>query len=163
MSVAHGPLPHRPCRGHGRRRHVVPRARRHRMKWFSGIALLIAFVFAFALPRTATSQDTTAGSATVGAGSAGADSTQKPSMPMEHKSSGKKAKATKSVPKVDINSATKEDLMKLPGIGDAIADKIIAGRPFKTKGELLSKKIVNKGQYSKMRSLIIAKQEAAAK
>jgi competence protein ComEA len=58
--------------------------------------------------------------------------------------------------KVDINTATKEQLMSLPGIGDAIADKIIAGRPFANKHQLLDKGLVNKGQYAKMTSHIIA-------
>jgi len=45
---------------------------------------------------------------------------------------------------VDINSASKTDLMALPGIGDAIADKIIAGRPFKGKNDKISSKIIAK-------------------
>jgi DNA uptake protein ComE-like DNA-binding protein len=75
----------------------------------------------------------------------------------------KTAKAkTPAMPKVDINSASKEDLMKVPGIGDATADKIVAGRPFKTKAELVSKGIVTKAAYAKIASHVIAKQEAAA-
>jgi competence protein ComEA len=60
--------------------------------------------------------------------------------------------------KLDINSASKADLAKLPGIGDAYSQKIIDGRPYKTKAELESKKILPKGVYNKIASLIIAKQ-----
>lgn len=70
--------------------------------------------------------------------------------------------SSKSAPKVDINSASKEDLMKVPGIGDATADKIIAGRPFKSKSELESKGIMNKAEYQKASAHIIAHQEKAA-
>ena len=64
---------------------------------------------------------------------------------------------------LDINTASKEELMKLPGVGDAIADKIVAGRPFKTKYELLQKGLVNRTTYAKIRPMIVAKQAAAAK
>jgi len=69
----------------------------------------------------------------------------------------------KAVPKVDINSASKEDLEKLPGIGEDTAEKIVQGRPYKTKGELLTKKLVTRAQYTKIRYKVIAKQAAAAK
>ncbi len=58
--------------------------------------------------------------------------------------------------KIDINSASKEELMKLDGIGDAISAKIIASRPYKTKRDLLTEKIVNQSTYAKISDKIIA-------
>ncbi len=79
--------------------------------------------------------------------------------PKEVKSSASaKPKTVAPVKLMDINSATKEELKTLPGIGDAEADKIIAGRPYGSKAWLISHKILPQDKYPAIRGLIIAKQ-----
>jgi DNA uptake protein ComE-like DNA-binding protein len=60
---------------------------------------------------------------------------------------------------MDINSASAADLKTLPGIGDAYSAKIIAGRPYAQKTQLLSKGILPKATYDKIQGMIIAKQK----
>ena len=71
----------------------------------------------------------------------------------------KAAKAATKVKLVDINSAGKKELKSLPGISDAEADKIIAGRPYLTKAHLVTHNILPRGIYDNLKNLVIAKQK----
>src|SRR3954468_4854654 len=75
------------------------------------------------------------------------------------------AKAQKSEKKadlIDINSASKQELMTLSGVGDVTAQKIMDGRPYRAKNELTQKKIVPQATYDKISAQIIARQNTAA-
>src|SRR5690349_11241278 len=60
---------------------------------------------------------------------------------------------------VDINSASKAELKKLPGIQDAQADKIIAGRPYGSKAWLVTHNIISGVHYEQIKSMIVAAQK----
>ena len=89
---------------------------------------------------------------------AAADQPRKAPAPYASTTTAKSATPAKSL--VDINSATREQLALLPGVGDAYAQKIVDGRPYKAKADLKSKKVVPDTVYNKISKLIVAKQAA---
>lgn len=89
------------------------------------------------------------------------------SAPARSASSAKPAKSASSAssasassgPQIDINSASMAELKSIPGIGDAYANKIIAGRPYKSKAQLKSRNILPARVYDQAKDHIVAKQK----
>ena len=121
----------------------------------SRIASLLALALALGLLSTSLAfgrQGTSGGSATGGSATSVTAAKPQPT-PMEKV----KGKSSHKHAKVDLNSATREELESLPGVDEAKADKIIAARPMKSVHELLSKGIVTEPEYKKLFSRTMAK------
>ena len=103
-----------------------------------------------AQPATTTSPSTTSPS-----------STTAPAVTATPKAPASDARSTAAAPKmdtVDINSATAAELKMLPGVSDNDAAKIIQGRPYSDKSQLVSKKVVSEPTYEKIKDHVVARQ-----
>jgi DNA uptake protein ComE-like DNA-binding protein len=78
------------------------------------------------------------------------------SMSAQMASTAKPAAAAVATDKIDINSATPDQLKAIPGIGDAYAKRIVDGRPYTAKNQLVSRGILPQGVYDKIKDQVIA-------
>ncbi len=110
------------------------------------LSLLLTAILSFTL---------VAGISLSGQSSAG---TAKPPTDSKAQASSTAKSATTAAEKLDINSATKDQLQALTGIGEAYSQKIIDNRPYRTKRDLVTKKVIPQATYDKIKDQIIAHQ-----
>jgi DNA uptake protein ComE-like DNA-binding protein len=113
------------------------------MKYRIGPTAMIALAFVFAS----------------GIASASVDAARPAAQPAASTNAAKPGKSRPAMRMVDINSASKTELKALSGIDEARANKIIVGRPYLTKAQLVTRNIIPAGVYEQIKDEIIAKQK----
>lgn len=104
-----------------------------------------------------------AGTSTKSGSSAGTSTATKSGQAGSPAQTGKPATKPRAAKLIDINSAAPGQLKTLPGITDALAQKIVEGRPYRVKTDLVRKNVIPQAAYNKIAGLVIAKQTAAPK
>lgn len=121
------------------------------------VSLLISVEVGFAAEKESTTADLKGAASSVGTGLKSDLKGAAVSAKGYAKVKAADAKTAVKAKLVDINTATAEEIKAVPGIGEALADKIIAGRPYANKRQLKSRKIVPANIYEQVKNLIIAK------
>jgi competence protein ComEA len=116
----------------------------------SRLLLLVLMAAALGMSQGSSSQKATSSATKSGAKATAA--------PADKAAAGKAGSTAKKGGLIDINSASTEELDALPGIGPALAGKIVAGRPYRAKTDLVNKKIIPQSTYDGIKDQIIARQ-----
>lgn len=78
-------------------------------------------------------------------------------------SAAKASVQTQQSAPIDINSASRAQLKTLPGIGEVEADRILSGRPYRSKADLATREVIATGVYLSLKNRVIAVQAAPPK
>ena len=125
------------------------------------LALVAALVLS-AVPVIAQNSGATTGASSAPAKSSATPAKTSTTAPASSSKSSAGKSSASSASKLDVNAATADQLKTLPGIGDVTAQKIIAGRPYRAKNDLVSKKIISQSEYDSIKDQIIAHRAAGS-